>query len=246
MSISQKYIDDLPLIPIDAAKNICADGLRICRRSPNPSMDKFKELIPLYSILLEIKTKLPDAIKVPDISFSDDVDRNLKLLLTYFSNYKNQVELENAKRIMSEEINSIDSIRENFRAHLGEEFAYSFTAGEIEQIQNKINTLRKFLTDCQSIAEDHKNRLLRRLEKLQSELHKKMSNVDRFWGLIGDAGITLGKFGKDTRPLVENIKEIANIVWRAQTRSEGIEFKPFGKLLQDSDTPGKHLKLDSK
>jgi hypothetical protein len=30
-----------------------------------------------------------------------------------------------------------------------------------------------------------------------------MSNLDRLWGLIGEAGVALGKFGKDAKPLVD-------------------------------------------
>ena len=58
------------------------------------------------------------------------------------------------------------------------------------------------------------------MEKIQSELHKKVSDLDRFWGLIGDAGVVIGKFGNDAKPIVDRIKEIADIVWRTQSRSE--------------------------
>ena len=51
-------------------------------------------------------------------------------------------------------------------------------------------------------------------------MHKKISNLDRFWGLIGDAGVAIGKFGNDAKPIVDRIKEIADIVWRNQARSE--------------------------
>ena len=63
-------------------------------------------------------------------------------------------------------------------------------------------------------------RLLVRLEKLQSEMHKKVSDLDRFRGLIGDAGVVLGKLGKDAKPIVDRIKEVADIVWQTQSRTE--------------------------
>ena len=77
--------------------------------------------------------------------------------------------------------------------------------------------------------EDHKRRLLNRLEKLQSELHKRISDLDRFWGLVGDAGVVLGKLGKDAKPIVDRIRELAGIVWNAQKKSE--------KLPLDSNLP---------
>ena len=58
------------------------------------------------------------------------------------------------------------------------------------------------------------------LEKLQSELHKKMSNLDRFWGFWGEAGVMLGKFGEDAKPIFDRIREIVEIAWRTQSAAE--------------------------
>ena len=55
---------------------------------------------------------------------------------------------------------------------------------------------------------------------MQQELHKCMSDLDRFWGLVGDAGVVLGKFGTDAKALVDRIREIAGIVWRTQAFAE--------------------------
>jgi hypothetical protein len=53
-----------------------------------------------------------------------------------------------------------------------------------------------------------------------SELHKKVSDLDRFWGLIGDAGVVVGKLGENAKPIVDRIREIADIVWQTQSRAE--------------------------
>lgn len=47
-----------------------------------------------------------------------------------------------------------------------------------------------------------------------------MSDIDVFWGLVGDAGVAIGKFGKDAKPFVDRIREITDIVWRTQSRAE--------------------------
>ena len=49
---------------------------------------------------------------------------------------------------------------------------------------------------------------------------QKVSDLDRFWGLIGDAGVVLGKLGNDAKPFVDRIREIADIVWQTQSRAE--------------------------
>lgn len=80
--------------------------------------------------------------------------------------------------------------------------------------------------------------LLLRLEKVQSEMHKKMSDLDRFWGLIGDAGVALGKFGTEAKPIVDRIREISEIVWRTQARAEELPSNTPLPLLayKDSDS----------
>lgn len=78
------------------------------------------------------------------------------------------------------------------------------------------------INNAKGLEDDHKRRLLKRLEKLQSELHKRISDLDRFWGLIGDAGVMLRKLGNDAKPIVDRITELANIIWRAQSRAEGL------------------------
>ena len=68
---------------------------------------------------------------------------------------------------------------------------------------------------------------------MQSELHKRVSDLDRFWGLIGDAGVVLGKFGEDAQPFVERIREIAEIVWRTQSRAEELPSGTHPPLLKE-------------
>ncbi len=110
-----------------------------------------------------------------------------------------------------------------YSAKLGACFTYEFSDGDLKKVQMSISELRDLISGSAFIEDNHKQRLLKRLERLQSELHKKMSDLDRFWGVVGDAGVVIGKFGKDAKPLADRIKEIMNIVWRTQARAEELE-----------------------
>lgn len=114
----------------------------------------------------------------------------------------------------------VEDSRNRFNTLFNNSFSYEFSQGDLERIQNLINELRVSISKSELFTADHRQRLLKRLEKLQGELHKKVSNLDRFWGLIGDAGVALGKFGNDAKPIVDRIREISEIVWRTQARSE--------------------------
>lgn len=54
-----------------------------------------------------------------------------------------------------------------------------------------------------------------------------MSNLDQFWGLIGEAGVVLGKLGQDAKPFVDRVREVVDIVWRVQSIAEEL---PTGKI----------------
>lgn len=78
--------------------------------------------------------------------------------------------------------------------------------------------------------------ILKRLENLQSELHKRVSDLDRFWGLVGDAGVVLGKLGKDAKPIVDRVREVAEIAWKTQARTEELpSSSPNPMLGKDSE-----------
>ena len=107
-----------------------------------------------------------------------------------------------------------------FRQLLGGHVYFEFSEHDLQRIQEIINELRDFLTKTEQLEEDHKSRILRRLEALQSEIHKKVSDLDRLWGLIGDAGVVLGKLGDDAKPFVDRIRELSGIAWRTQSQTE--------------------------
>ncbi|WP_104039903.1 hypothetical protein [Vibrio hyugaensis] len=114
-------------------------------------------------------------------------------------------------------------------------FAYEFSKGDLERVQELINELRAQISTLEDLEPSHQQRLLKRLEKLQSELHKRVSDLDRFWGLIGDAGVVLGKLGTDAKPIVDRIKEIAEIAWNTQSRTEELPSNSPNPMLGDPE-----------
>jgi hypothetical protein len=104
-----------------------------------------------------------------------------------------------------------------------------------------LNELLDNIVTNDKFEEDHRRRLLGRLEALQKELHKRLSNLDRFYGLIGDAGVLLGKFGRDAKPFVDRIREIVEIVWRAQANADQLpaSAKPALLTAEEQDGPAR-------
>lgn len=113
---------------------------------------------------------------------------------------------------------------------------HEFSDGDIRLLQGKLNELRTLAINCESLSEEHRSRILRRIESLQLELHKHMSSLDSFWGLVGDAAIALGQAGRDAKPIVDRMREIMQIVWSCQARTAELPSnEPLRVLSYDGD-----------
>ena len=164
---------------------------------------------------------------LPDVSV--DIGTNCENLLEYLVAVS---KLLQAQSILLK----IESYKNRYSTALKNSFAYEFSQGDLDRVQVLISEIRVQITESEFLDEDHKLRLLKRLEKLQLELHKRVSDLDRFWGLVGDAGVVLGKFGSDAKPIVDRIKEIASITWKTQARAEELASGTQNPMLGDSDS----------
>ena len=166
-------------------------------------------------------------INIPQLP--DNRDQKLQAII----NFINKTFTELTPYIQSEEEQKIlQNFRGEFSTHVGKAFAYEFSDGDLDKIKNLLNEMRELVSKSNMFEDKHRRRLLKRLENLQQELHKKQSDLDHFWGLVGDAGVALGKFGDDAKPFVDRIKEITDIVWRTQSRAEELPSDARPALLE--------------
>lgn len=124
---------------------------------------------------------------------------------------------------------ALEGYKKRFSLMLGGSFAYEFTDGDLRRIQLLLNELRTLIGDYNGFQDDHRRRLLLRLESLQGELHKRVSDLDRFYGFILDIGALMRQFGEDAKPMVDRARELMGIVWRTQARTQ--------ELPSDSEVP---------
>jgi len=128
-------------------------------------------------------------------------------------------------------------------ARLGKVFHYEFSEGDLGLIQKLINELRDLISTTEELKEEHRYRLIKKLEKVQSELHKRVSDFDRFWGFCLDLSIVIGLMGKNAEPATDLVKKIVAIIWPAQTRAyelpSGLPLKLLGQSEDDKSEGGK-------
>ena len=116
-----------------------------------------------------------------------------------------------------------ENFKKSFAKQFGGLFLYEFSDGELERMQALMEEIQDLIGQSDIISKGYQGRLLEKLQKLHFKLYKKVADLDQFWGLAGEGGILMVKFGDGVRPIVERIREMAYIVWRAQIRAESVQ-----------------------
>ena len=229
MPFSQSFLESIDINPVGSIVQACEECIdSVESNTLGWSNQELTDLMEAAALVNEIidSHKILSENSLPEIC--GNLDNNCQMLFQYLSNIREEFK-GRAYEIQFEAIQS------RYNAAMKKNFAYEFSQGDIERVQVLINELRDRISNISELENSHKLRLLSRLEKLQSELHKRVSDLDRFWGLVGDAGVVLGKLGRDAKPIVDRIREIADIVWRTQSRAEELPSGTKPPLLESSE-----------
>lgn len=217
MLFDEKFIENIqdePIVSIIKAIEICNSNIHHDPFKQHWEEQEYDDFMETYYLVSTIVTSFNLEIPIEnEINLTGDILSDCNKINSYLDNIKEHF-------IKKSNLLKAESLKSKFHREINNVFAYEFSQGDLDRIQVLINELREEIKKSDLFDDKHKERLLKRLEKLQAEMHKKMSNVDIFWGLIGDAGVVLGKFGKDSKPFVDRIREISDIVWRTQSRAE--------------------------
>ena len=107
---------------------------------------------------------------------------------------------------------------------------YTFTDNDLFRVQTLINELRTAVMQLKGLEEGHKQRILKRIEQLQQEMHKRMTDLDRVWGFVAETGVLISKFGNDAKPIVDRVRELSDIVWKVVVVTENLKGNPLPPL----------------
>lgn len=215
MLFSDDFLEGLAADPIAGASAICESARNSIENSANWTPRDWDNLLEAYALLSEMQEAglLPVAYLLPPISADTPLGKKCK-------DASDSIEaIQKLLNALVEE-GHVEQLKKRFRNSLRNGFKYEFSQGDLEKVQELLNELRNEVSISTKLEDEHKARLLKRLEALQAELHKRISDLDKFWGLIGDASVVMAKIGTNAKPIVDRVREIADIVWRTQTRAE--------------------------
>ncbi|MCW6054494.1 hypothetical protein [Pseudomonas fragariae (ex Marin et al. 2024)] len=230
MRIPEHIIQVIQANPLQGATEACDYTLQEVEASREWTGDDYEILLECLAIVSTLKEN--ELIYYSE--FDPVIEPDLKHVCTAVAKF---LTLVRDQLIGSSAEAKLENLKKQMSIKLTNSFSYEFTDGDLARVQTLVNELRTQISSSTNLEQKHRQRLLRRLEKLQSELHKKVSDLDNIYGLIGDAGVVLGKLGKDAQPIVERIRELTNITWRTQARAEELSSDtPLPSLGQDDDT----------
>lgn len=224
------FLESLPTDRFERARAVCAQFRRMNDGiDEGEETDHYPEYIDALALLTLIIDESEFEVTIPRMD--GDKYADIEAIQELYSLIEMTIEQIAAT-------NQLETSKERFAAQLRHGFFYEFSSGDLTRVQQLTNELRDLITKSEQLDDDHRGRLLKRLERFQRELHKRVSDLDRFWGLVGDAGVVLYKLGHDSKPIVDRMREIAEIVWRTQARAEelpsGIPFSlPTGSSSEE-------------
>lgn len=217
----QKMLAHLPADNTEALLLLCGEFQRFdghARQFPEHHDDYVESLGILRGFAMARQAELRD---LPEIS--SQRHENISRITAYFTELRNTIRTELAGRHSR---NYFEVKTEEYMALFGKAQVYEFSEEEFKRVHSLANELRDLIRSNSLITEDHRRRLLRRLEAMQAELRRKTNDIDRFWGFLGEAAITMRKFGEDLQPVSERVMELSRIIVNVILGKEGIKALP--------------------
>jgi len=224
----EKILGDLSIDPYVAIKTLCDIFTEIHHSYPDGAREEYYDsYIEAFAAMEAFINATGLPFLIPRLLNEHSRDENITAIVMFFYGLRNEISKREHDLVLSK-------ARDKYGKLFGTTFIYQFSDGDVTRIQQLVNELRDEINKSELFDAKHKQRVLMKLESLQKELGKKMSSLDKLWGLIGEAGVALGKFGQDAKPLVDRIREIAQITWRTQARAEELPSGTSLPLLTDN------------
>jgi len=215
MIYSDEFMDSLSTNTVEAGKLMCSvffnfqEGVQYGGHAE----DNYLDYLDAYIALGEFSISNNLIKEYAPLSVSGGKRDNINAIEAFFIQINEII-------INMERDSVMETASNRYKTHFENSFSYKFTDVDLKRIQSLINKLRESIKDSSLFEENHKTRLLGKLEKLQSDLHMKMSSIDNIYGLMGEAGVVNDKIGENAKPFVDMINEILKIAWRTQSTAE--------------------------
>jgi len=126
-----------------------------------------------------------------------------------------------AFRLERDAAETAESLEEHFAALLDENLGYDLPEQQLTQLRGFVTALQEKISSANAPCEHRRDRLLKRLEKLQSELHSKLSSLDRLYGTTMEVLVVAQTLGDKSKAVLDIAGKIFAIIWAVHSRKDG-------------------------
>ena len=225
--VSDKFLSELPPDPMLALTHIVVKCEKTVADLQTDTVNLEAELIKLFALSETIQKKYSISIVVSRPQLSQHARNNIQAISEYFAAFGGELDKINAQNLLNASL-------ARFERELDVGFHYEFSEGETARLQTLVNELREGIRDAKFLEEDHRRRLLARLEKLQAELHKRVPDLDIHLGTMVQIAAAIGQASEEAKPLVDRMREFLEIVAGVFRRAENLPPGPEFPLLPKS------------
>ena len=203
-------IESLPDDPREAVISVCTEYSKHIRDYQHNSDEEYQFALKGYAFLdVLLDTK---GLKAEKLEITGAKEKDVQTIRNFINKLKNDMHIKIRR-------STYDDYRSAYTMKFGTVFHYEFSEGDLKRIQKLVNELRDIISVTEELESEHKQRVLRKIEKLQSELHKKIKDLDLFYGTIIELSVTARIVGENFKPVVDRIRELVGIVWPVQARA---------------------------
>lgn len=243
------FINNLPENPLEAGLMICDTFMDFnAQFDEDEDQEKeFKEYIRYYTLLKAFKEsygdKFPETREIESLegdSAGTDKQAIMEEIATAFDEFKEVLTTIEIGTLLD---NSFDKYKEVLLVKFGKSFSYEFSQGDMDQVNSLLGELKKLITDSKNLKPPHKQRLNKKIMTQELSLQKKITDLDGYWGLMGDMLILKMRFGSAVNDIQEKFWTLFEVVWRTQARGEelpsdqAMPFKPPVKKKKNLPPP---------
>ncbi len=239
-SFDEDYLHSLPTDPVAACTTICADAVAFYKEQLAESgavtlIEDHEVYLRAFALLNAYTATHPHDYSQPLPELTRSPEQNSRAILKYMHELKQFLQKKAVE-------GQLDSMRTEYSLLLEKgKVRYKFNDDDKRNIRRDIHMLRQFVTGHPKIEQQQRTRMLTRLGKLETELGNPEPDLDRFWGLVGEASLYAVKVQENADTIVNGIRRMLAVVWRVQCESTKLPTET--PLIKIEDIPGKSANL---
>ena len=223
------YVENLPTDSQRAIIRVCNDFVAsFCTTDDVDFDDEYGQPLAAWSLILELCDRADLEPPAVDLTGANDTDA---------ANISEAICVMGPEISLSLATESVKRMRARYATQLEGVPLYQVSDEGLSLIHQRLTDLRGLIQASDVLNDDQRKRLLGRLDRLQPELHTKMSSLDGLFGFVFEFSALDAKMGADAKPFIDRAKDIARVAAASYAIASGMEPSDLPEMLPGQSNP---------